>query len=55
MMEDDAIVRLNIRHYQELLKLDRHTVETRQHLIELLAEAEGQFSFDEVAKSSRDR
>jgi len=37
MMEDPRILQLTIRHYQELLKLDRHTKETRQHLIELLA------------------
>ena len=42
MTEDPEIIRLNIRHYQELLKLDRHTAETRQHLDELLAEAEAQ-------------
>lgn len=33
---------LNIRHYHELLKLDRHTVKTRQRLIELLAEVQPQ-------------
>ena len=37
MMEDPLSLELNIRHYQELLKLDRHTAETRQRLIELLA------------------
>jgi hypothetical protein len=42
MMEDANIILLNIRHYQELLKLDRHTAETRQHLIDLLAEAQAQ-------------
>jgi hypothetical protein len=42
MAENPQILRLNIRHYQELLKLDRHTVETRQRLIELLAEAQAQ-------------
>lgn len=42
MMEDPRILQLTIRHYQELLKLDRHTKETRQHLIELLAEAQAQ-------------
>jgi hypothetical protein len=42
MMEEPEIIRLNIRHYQELLKLDRHTAETRQRLIELLADAQAQ-------------
>jgi hypothetical protein len=32
MWEDPRIIELNIRHYQELLKLDRHTAETRQTL-----------------------
>jgi hypothetical protein len=39
-MEDAQILRLTIRHYQELLKLERHTAETRQRLIELLEEAQ---------------
>jgi hypothetical protein len=40
--ESRIIIRLNIRHYQELLKLDRHTAETRQRLIDLLAQAQAQ-------------
>jgi hypothetical protein len=54
MTEDAEITRLNIRHYQELLKLDRHTAETRQRLIELVAEAEAQLpcaDADQVASS----
>jgi hypothetical protein len=43
-MGDTNIILLNIRHYQELLKLDRHTAQTRQHLVEMLAEAEAQLS-----------
>jgi hypothetical protein len=44
MTEDPQIIRLVIRHYQELLKLDRHTAETRQRLIKLLAEAQAQLA-----------
>lgn len=55
MTEDPQMIRLNIRHYQELLKLDRHTIETRQRLIELLAEAQAQLPFAESAMSSRNR
>ena len=40
MTEDPRIIELNIRHYQELLKLDRHTPETRQRVLNLLAAAE---------------
>jgi hypothetical protein len=47
MTEDPQIIGLYIRHYQELLKLDRHTAETRQHLIELLAEAQAQLPLAE--------
>ncbi len=42
MAEDPRIIELTIRHYRELLKLDRHTAATRQRLIDLLAEAEAQ-------------
>ncbi|HXO01529.1 MAG TPA: hypothetical protein VN900_05690 [Stellaceae bacterium] len=55
MIEDAQIIRLNIRHYQELLKLDRHTAETRQHLIELLAEAKTQLPSASAAMPSRNR
>jgi hypothetical protein len=48
MTEDPQVIRLNIRHYQELLKLDRHKAGTRQRLIELLAEAQAQLT---LAKS----
>jgi hypothetical protein len=54
--EDPRIIELNIQHYQELLKLDRHTVETRRRLIELLAEAQAQLpAASAVAMSSRNR
>jgi hypothetical protein len=52
MTEDAEIIRLNIRHYQELLKLDRHTAETRQRLIELLAEAHAQLSSTAMSKQN---
>lgn len=52
MTEDPQIIRLVIRHYQELLKLDRHTAETRLRLIELLAEAQAQLL---VAAASQSR
>jgi hypothetical protein len=55
MMEDPRIIELTIRHYQELLKLDRHTEETRQRLIELLAEAQAQLPFATAANSDRNR
>jgi hypothetical protein len=55
MAEDVDIIRLTIRHYQELLKLDRHTGETRQRLIELLAEAQAQLPFASAAMCSRSR
>ena len=53
-MEDPRIIELNIRHYQELLKLDRHTPETRQRLIDLLAEAQVRLP-TAAANSRRDR
>jgi hypothetical protein len=55
MTENAEIIRLNIRHYQEHLKLDRHTAETRQRLIDLLAEAQAQLPFVSAAISSRNR
>jgi len=55
MLEDPQIIRLNIRHYQELLKLDRHTAETRARLIELLADAQAQLPFASSAASTRNR
>ena len=48
MTEDPQIIRLNILHYQEILKLDRHTAETRQRVIELIAEAQAQFIFTKI-------
>jgi hypothetical protein len=53
MTEDPQIIRLNIRHYQELLKLDRHTPATRQHLVELLAEAQAQLPFASTAMGDK--
>ena len=55
MMEDPRILELTIRHYQELLKLDRHTDETRQRLIDLLAEAQALLPIANVATENRDR
>jgi uncharacterized protein (DUF1778 family) len=55
MIEDAQILRLTIRHYQELLKLDRHTEETRQRLIELLDEAQVQLPVASAVTSSRNR
>jgi hypothetical protein len=55
MTEDPRIIELNIRHYQELLKLGRHTAETRRRLIELLAEAQAQLPFATTAISSGNR
>jgi hypothetical protein len=54
-MEDPLIIEMNIRHYQELLKLDRHTAETRQRLIELLAEAQAELPLAGSAMANRDR
>ena len=54
-MEDPQMLRLNIRHYQELLKLDRHTPETRRRLVELLAEAQVQLPLASAAMCSRNR
>ena len=51
MIEDVHIIRLNIRHYHELLKLDRHTAETRRRLVELLSEAEARLAMARVASS----
>jgi len=55
MMEDPQIILLNIRHYQELLKLDRHTPATRQRVIELLADAQAQLPFAMSAAAARNR
>jgi hypothetical protein len=55
MTEEPRIIELTIRHYQELLKLDRHTAETRQRLIELLAEAQAQLPLASAAMMSRNR
>jgi hypothetical protein len=47
MMEDPEIIRLNIRHYHELLKL-HCTAETRFRVMELLAEAQSQLHSAEI-------
>jgi hypothetical protein len=52
MMEDPKIILLNIRHYEELLKLDRHTPATRQRVVELLADARAQLTLAKRAASS---
>ena len=51
MTEDPRIIELNIRHYQELLKLDRHTPETRRRVMELLAEAQAELAAAGVTAS----
>jgi hypothetical protein len=51
MAEDPRIIELTIRHYRELLKLDCHTAETRQRLIDLLAEAEAELPVANAAMS----
>ena len=53
MTEDPRTLELTIRHYQELLKLDRHTPETRQRVTDLLAEAQAQLPLAEAAFSNR--
>jgi len=40
MTEAREIILLNIRHYQELLKLSRHTADTRERVSKLLADAQ---------------
>jgi hypothetical protein len=55
MRDDPETTRLNIRHYQQLLKIDQHTPETRQRVIELLAEAQAQLPFAEAEVSGRKR
>jgi hypothetical protein len=54
MMEDPEIIRLNIQHYQNLLKL-YCTPETRQQVVKLLAEAKAQLPFAEADASDRKR
>jgi hypothetical protein len=54
MMEDPEIIQLNIRHYQELLKL-HSTPETRQQVIKLLAEAQAQLPAAEAEARERKR
>jgi uncharacterized protein (DUF1778 family) len=49
MMEDPEIIRLNIRHYQELLKL-LSAPDTRQQVVKLLAEATAQLAIAEAAE-----
>jgi hypothetical protein len=51
--EDPRIIELNIQHYRELLKLDRHTAETRQRLIDLLAEAQAQVPAATMSSGNR--
>jgi anti-sigma-K factor RskA len=54
MTEDPEIIRLNIRHYQELLKLDG-TAEAQQQVMKLLAEAQAQLPFAEAESRERRR
>jgi hypothetical protein len=57
MTEDPWTLELTIRHYQELLKLARHTPATRQRVTDLLAEAQAQLPLlklrqrDEICQS----
>lgn len=53
-MEDPEIIQLNIRHYQELLKL-HGTAETRQQVMKLLAEAQAQLRAAEDEARDRKR
>ena len=54
MMEDPEIIRLNIRHYQALLRL-YSTPETRQQVVKLLAQAEAQLPLAVAEASDRMR
>lgn len=53
MREDPNIVRLNIRHYKELLKL-RGTTESRQRITKLLSQAEAQLTATEIEAGHRE-
>jgi hypothetical protein len=55
MMEDPAIIQLNIQHYQKFLKSNHNTAETRQRATELLAEAHAQLPVAKAEVSSRER
>ena len=52
MLDDPEIIRLNIRHYEALLKL-HCTADTRQQVMKLLAEARAQLSGAEGTGSNR--
>jgi hypothetical protein len=52
MIEDPDIIRLNIRHYQELIKLKGISDEARQRIVSLLSEAEAQLPFARQAAAS---
>jgi uncharacterized protein (DUF1778 family) len=52
MTEDPAIIRLNIEHYRELLKL-YSTPQTQKQLMNLLAEAQSALSKAEAAEQKR--
>ena len=52
MLDDPEIIRLNIRHYEALLKL-HCTADTRQQVMKLLAEARAQLSDAEGTGSNR--
>ena len=53
MMEDPAIIQLNIQHYQKFLKSNHNTAETRQRATELLAEAHAQLPLAKAVVSTR--
>jgi hypothetical protein len=52
MTEDPEIIRLNIRHYQELLKLNG-TAYTRDQVLKLLAAAQAELPTAEAETRSR--
>ncbi len=54
MMEDPHIIRLNIRHYRELLNL-HSTEETRQQVLKLLARAQEQLPLAMAEAHERNR
>ena len=50
MYQDPYVIRLNMLHYQALLKLDC-TPSTRQQLLKSLAKAQAELSFAEAERS----
>lgn len=54
MMDDPEIIRLNIRHYEALLKL-HSTADTRQQVVRLLAEARAQLNLAMAEATEQER